>query len=327
MTNHSNLVYLLRILSEYSDENHILQMQEIILKFKVLYGIEIDRRTIYSLIDTLEQLGYDISSYNDNGVGYYLRERLFESSEVRLVMDAVYSHQAITSKQTEKLITKLQTLLNAHNRKKYKSLTIVKGERKTENQQVFLNIEILDEAIQGKNKVSFVYLIYGLDKQLHPRKTGRYTVNPYQLICTNEHYYLICKMTGAEKLSMYRLDLIKDIVISEDKIDTVLSPDELNTVQNKTTYAWYGNAEKIKIKCKNYIIGDILDKFGHDIAIEPLDDEHFVATLTTAPAGMRFWALQYLPYVEVLSPDWLREEIIESVKQNPYLSIGDIENE
>ena len=319
MTNRANAIILLKILAEYSDENHIMQMQELITKFKILYGIDIDRRTIYGLMDVLEHLGYDISNYNENGIGYYLRERYFESSEIRLIMDAVYSHQAISSKQTERLIAKLQKLLNIHNRKKYRNLSIVKSNKKTENQQVFLNIEILDEAIQNKKKISFSYLIYGLDKQLHPRKTDKYMVNPYQLICTNEHYYLICKMTGAEKLSMYRIDLMQDIESLDENIDTYLSPAELQVAENKTTYAWYGNAERIELKCKNYVIGDILDKFGHDISVKPLDDDHFIAVVNTAPAGVQFWALQYLPHVEVISPAWIRDEIIESVKNNPYI--------
>ena len=321
MTNRANAICLLKILSEYSDDSHIMQMQDIISKFKILYRTDIDRRTVYGLMDILAQLGYDISDYNENGIGYYLRERYFESSEIRLMMDAIYTHQAISPKQTEKLIQKLQKLLNIHNRKKYTSLSVVKNSKKTENQQVFLNIEILDEAIQEKKKVSFVYLIYGLDKKLHPRKEYKYTVNPYQLLCTNEHYYLICKMSGAEKLSMYRIDLMKEIDISDDNVDTELSSEEKQTVENKTTYAWYGNAEKIEVKCKNYVIGDILDKFGHDITITPLDEEHFIATIHTAPAGMHFWALQYLPHVEVLSPDWVRDGIIDSVKRNPYLEV------
>lgn len=322
MTNRANAVCLLKILSEYSDENHILQMQDIISKFKALYGIAIDRRTIYGLMEVLAQLGYDISDYNENGVGYFLRERFFESSEVRLIMDALYTHQAISPKQTEKLIQKLQQLLNVHNRKKYRNLSLVKNTKKTENKQVFLNIELLDEAIQLKKKVSFTYLIYGLDKKLHPRKDTKYTVNPYQLLCTNEHYYLICKMSGADKLSMYRIDLIKDILITKETIDTDISPEELHTAENKTTYAWYGNAEKIELKCKNYVIGDILDKFGHDITITPYDEEHFIALVHTAPSGMHFWALQYLPHVEVVSPEWVREGIMDSIKRNPYLEVN-----
>ena len=176
MTNRANTICLLEILKEYSDADHIMQMQEIIAKMKAVYSLEVDRRTVYSSVDLLKELGYDISDYNDNGVGYYLRERDFETSEIRLLMDAVYSYQAIPSSQTEKLIAKLQKLLNSHERKQYRSLKIVKTDKKTRNAEVFLNIEILDEAIQRKNKVKFTYLEYGLDKNLKPRREKKYTV-------------------------------------------------------------------------------------------------------------------------------------------------------
>lgn len=67
-------------------------------------GLDVDRRTVYSAIDLLKRLGYDISDYSENGEGYFLREREFETAEVHLLMDAVYSHQAISQAQTQKLI-------------------------------------------------------------------------------------------------------------------------------------------------------------------------------------------------------------------------------
>lgn len=161
MTTRANTICLLEILKEYSDADHIMQMQEIIAKMKAVYSLEVDRRTVYSSVDLLKELGYDISDYKDNGVGYYLRERDFETSEIRLLMDAVYSYQAIPTSQTEKLIAKLQKLLNSHERKQYRSLKLVKTDKKTRNAEVFLNIEILDEAIQRKNKVKLGVLSEG----------------------------------------------------------------------------------------------------------------------------------------------------------------------
>lgn len=325
MKNRGNAVCLLRILAEYSDEFHILQMQDIISKFKLLYDVDIDRRTVYGLIDVFAELGYDVSDYNDNGVGYFLRERYFEPSEIHLLMDAIYSHQAIPEKQTEELIAKLQRLLSVHNRKKYKSLSVIKSNKKTKNKQVFFNVEKLDEAIQSGKKVSFVYLIYGLDKQLHPRKHDRYVVSPYQLICANEHYYLLCKDSKHNTPSLYRIDLMKDIEITNEMVDADITERELEDVKERTTYAWNGKVETIKLKCKNYVIGDLLDKFGHDIVIQKMDDDHFSATIKTVPEGMCFWSLQYLPHVEVLSPQWVRDEIVKVIQNNMYTQGGNKE--
>ena len=152
MTDRANAICLLQILKEYSDENHILSMREIIGKLSALYDMELDRRTVYSAIDLLCNLGYDISVYDENKKGYYLRSREFEAAEVRLLMDAVYSFDYIPAKQTQYLIQKLQGFLSVHERKQYKNLTVVRQERKTQNAEVFLNIELLDEAISKKQK-------------------------------------------------------------------------------------------------------------------------------------------------------------------------------
>ena len=84
LTEKANAICLLEVLKEYSDAEHILPMREIIAKMQSLYGIKIDRRTVYGAIALLIELGYDISLYEDNGVGYYLRSRELEQSEVLL---------------------------------------------------------------------------------------------------------------------------------------------------------------------------------------------------------------------------------------------------
>ena len=111
LTEKANAICLLEVLKEYSDAEHILPMREIIAKMQSLYGIKIDRRTVYGAVALLIELGYDISLYEDNGVGYYLRERELEPSEVLLLTDAVYSFPFIPARQTEQLVQKLQKQL------------------------------------------------------------------------------------------------------------------------------------------------------------------------------------------------------------------------
>lgn len=89
LTEKANAICLLEVLKEYSDAEHILPMREIIAKMQSLYGIKIDRRTVYGAVALLIELGYDVSLYEDNGVGYYLRDRELEPSEVLLLTDAV----------------------------------------------------------------------------------------------------------------------------------------------------------------------------------------------------------------------------------------------
>lgn len=315
LTEKANAICLLEVLREYSDAEHILPMREIIGKMQSLYGIKIDRRTVYGAVALLIELGYDISIYEDNGVGYYLSSRELEQSEVLLLTDAVYSFPFIPAKQTEQLVQKLQKQLSVHQRKRYRYLTISRQDRKTDNRQVFWNIEQLDEAIAQKKKVRLGYLHYGLDKKQHETKT--YTLSPYEMVYMNERYYLICVPDHAPNTRLYRIDRMKDIQILDDpRSEHVARQEAQNAV-----YAYVGAPERIIMYCDRAILDDVIDCFGTEVQIRERDENTFTAGFTAPPRGVKFWALQYLPYVEVVEPAWLREEIVESHGKNKYLAL------
>ena len=57
-TEKANALCILAILKEDSDENHILGMKDIIAKMATVYGLKVDRRTVYSAIALLNDLNY-----------------------------------------------------------------------------------------------------------------------------------------------------------------------------------------------------------------------------------------------------------------------------
>ena len=315
LTERAVTICLYEILRDYSDESHIMPMREIIAKMSALYDLKPDRRTLYSAIELLCFLGYDISLYKDNKVGYYLITRPFEPSQVKLLTDAVCSFPFIPAKQSEELINKLQNTQSKHYGKRLRNLRIVRGNIKTNNKEVFRNIELLDEAITLKQKVSFTYMEYRADKKLYPRRNESYKVNPYGMVYLNEHYYLICNLDTYPNLSLYRIDLIKDIALLEEKAD---KRENLTDQIESAVYAFTGAPENIVMHCDNVILGDVIDKFGTDILISRLDEQTFAVCFRATAYGIKFWALQYLPYVEVIEPKWLRDEVVESIKNNKY---------
>ncbi len=131
LTEKANAICLLEVLREYSDAEHILPMREIIGKMQSLYGIKIDRRTVYGAVALLIELGR-ITAW---AITYGNRE--LEQSEVLLLTDAVYSFPFIPAKQTEQLVQKLQKQLSVYQRKKYCHLTVARQGHKTGNRQVF----------------------------------------------------------------------------------------------------------------------------------------------------------------------------------------------
>lgn len=85
-------------------------------------------------------------------------------------------------------------------------------------------------------------------------------------------------------------------------------------------YAFVGAPERVVLHCDRAVLDDVLDRFGTDIQVFERNEQTFTAVLTTPPRGVRFWALQYLSFVEVAEPAWLRQEIIEVLKVNHYLT-------
>lgn len=322
------------ILSEYSDERHILTRGDIEAHLLNLYGITSDRRTVYSAVEMLQQMGHDISTYSENGIGYYLCERVIEPSEVHLLTDAVCALPFISGDQTLRLINKLQSLLSVYERRHIRNLTIDRSDCKTVNKNVFFNIDMLDEAIEKKVQVQFDYCSYGTDKQLHNRRDEPYIVNPYGLTYSNEHYYLICNMEGKPKPSMYRIDRIRNIRLTDVPRDVPGTDFSVDQFVSKAVYAHGGESELVTLRIDRSVLSDVIDKFGTDIIVgEPVristggsasdtasGDDKLIVSVNVAPAGMKYWALQYLAHVEVLSPLALREEIMDIIRHNPYFA-------
>jgi len=318
LTEKAIAICLLEVLNEYSDEKHILSMGEITSKIEQLYGLKPDRRTIYSALETLVELGYDISFYKENGKGYYIRDRHLEVSEVHLLSDAVCAFPFISERQTSQLLKKIQSLVSVHDRRNIKNLTVIRADQKTINKQVFYNIEMLDEAIEKKMKVTFDYYDYGVDKQLHKRREKKYKVNPYGLVYSNEHYYLVCIMSRQENVSMYRLDRMQNIEITDIPLDPRDVGFDPHTIAKDAVYAHTGKAERIEMLVDKKIINDVIDKFGSDVLISEQEDRLRVS-ICASVKGMRYWAMQYLESVEIIEPESLRNEIVELLKNNRYL--------
>ena len=102
--------YILKILSERTDDEHVLNASQIMDLLKSEYGITVNRQTVYSEIDKLQAADVDIVLQDGKLGGYYLASRQFELPELKLMVDAVQFSRFITKKKSQELIRKLETL-------------------------------------------------------------------------------------------------------------------------------------------------------------------------------------------------------------------------
>ena len=310
------ILYVYEILKRYSDVNHRLSQSEIAALVRDVYGMTCDRKAIGRNINALIDTGIDIETYEENNDGYFLREPLFTDSEVRMLIDSVLASRYISGNYAKELISKLSELATVYLTKRIPYVTQADRWIHTDNPQVFLNIELLDEAIDTHRKVRFVYNKYGLDLSLHPRHEHRYEVDPYQIACSNGRYYLVGNYEKHDRVTNFRIDLITDVeVLSTKAIPFENLPYKSNSLDlaEYTKYAlnmYDGKKVSAIVRLKQERIGDVIDWFGKDITILPgSEDDYIQVRVTGSDNGIRMWAIQYGRLVEVLSPADLREAI------------------
>ena len=303
-----------QILSEYTDGDHVLAMGELLRLLRTEYGLRCGRRAVYAALDRLRAVGCHIPEYQDDGEGYRLLSRSLEPSEVRLLSDAVSAFPGISRRQCGQLLDKLQRGLSRWQREQCRPLVAGTPWRGM-NQETFLSVEVLEEAVSRRCQVEFQYMEYGMDKRLHPRRQRPYRVSPYGLCFANGNYYLICRYQGAEDISHYRVDRIQSpVLLEEQAAEPPPSGLDLERYVRERVYPFPGEAVRAVLRCESDLLSDVLDRFGMNTQLQSNGDGTFDAVVFTGAAGLKFWALQYVGACQVLEPLWLRQEIGDSLR-------------
>lgn len=310
-------IYILEILTRYSDFDHRLLQQDIIDLIQAHYGVACERKAVKRNITALIEFGYDILYDN----GWYLASRTFENSELHLLVSSVLFSKSIPTKQCKDLIEKLLSLSNQYFVSKVDHISNLPELQHTDNKQIFYTIEILSEALERHKKVSFTYNDYHIDKKLHPRREAKYIVNPYQIVATNGRYYLIGNYDAYDDISHYRIDRITDIDILDERIkahkDVKGMKNGLNLPKHMAehVYMFNGNTIRVKIQANKKIISDIIDWFGPNVHFSNESEGLCDVTFKANENAVFYWAMQYGEHVRVLEPAFLQERIKNAAKQ------------
>lgn len=314
------LLRVLQILEKYSDADHPLTHEDISKYLYKDFDIEADRKFVAKQLTLLHE-AYDVLSspiviISDKRKGSYIEQRMFEDSELRFLIDGVLSSKYITPKHSKDLIEKLCGQANQYFRPRVKNIYSVNDWNKTENVAVFLNIELIDEAIESGKQLRFVYNKYGADKKLH--QTSHPRVSPYQLILHNQRYYLMARHERFEKVNFYRLDRITDIEIVDKPLTDIHSVEgyqsgiDYKKISSGRPYMFSDKLEYVEFLTDEGTLDQVIEWFGKDVKIEN-EGGRYKVSLLASPSAMEYWALQYVKSVEVISPKSLRERIKETL--------------
>ena len=136
-------LYLMEILLERTDDEHMLNASELCTILDQEYGISTDRRTIYTEMEILDKFGLDIQQKKGKCPGYYIGVREFELPELKLLVDAVQSSKFITEKKSKELIQKLEKLCCKSDVDMLSKYVFIVNRPKTENETVYYNVDYI----------------------------------------------------------------------------------------------------------------------------------------------------------------------------------------
>ena len=331
---------ILDIMRKHTDEYHRLSQQQIQNLMEKEYGMKVDRKTVRRNLSKLIEFGFPIkyrgmdfecdaiTRNSKNGEEtiltdwYYIHE--FENGELRLLIDNVLLTDGLSKKDRISLIRRLERLSSKYFHSEISKIDMdIYG--KCENREIIMTLEHIGSAISDGKQISFHYCDCGIDGTLKYRldsngKKKQYTVNPYQLISQNGHSYLICNLPQYDDLTHFRIDRIKDCVPLDTPLRSLRMLKGFETGIRLSEYVkahpnlWSGEPVHITFQCKQYMMNDVTDSFSTDLRIEELPDDMMKVHVQASESSILHWAIQFADAVEVLSPQSLREQIAETLR-------------
>lgn len=305
----ATILCIYEILKRYTDENHIMSTEKIREKLKKVYDIDMERRAVYRNIDALRSMGIEIEGYQENREGYYLIDREFELSEIRLLCDAVAASDMIKEETGKIIIKKLIDTQSIFQGRLLQKTVFVKSEKKILNKQLFYNIDTLNVAINQGCKVSAKMMEYGLNHELAERQDSPIVLSPYVTLWAEGNYYILGRREGMEQLEHFRIDLLKDIVILEKGVDMIFGG--LNPGQYAKRFIFQNGEKKEKheIECSLELWQDVAETFGKEADIVRNDGSEISVKIMAVPSEMKSWVLEHINKCDVTYPKRFREEI------------------
>ena len=306
------LLVIYELLRQDSNEDHPMRAADIISRLNEK-GISCDRRTLSRDMKTLNDHGYEIMSvFSGHDKLYYVEDRSFSEPEIRILLDAVRAAGFITEKKTAELMDKIAGLGGSHRAKLLTEERMSFNTRKHTNESVYYSVDCLEEAIRNGRKATFRY--FDLDEnasRVYRRAGDRYTVEPIELVCSEDNYYLVTYSPKYEDTANYRIDRMDSVKVSEESIspESVKAKEELGDVTARMVKMFSGKTETVTLRFLDTLLDPVYDRFGESLPVKRLNDEVCELTADVAVSDTFYgWLFQFAGRMQLMEPDRLRRE-------------------
>ncbi|MGN0178270.1 MAG: helix-turn-helix transcriptional regulator [Monoglobaceae bacterium] len=299
----NKILLVLKYLWDTTDENHTASIADLI-QYLSENGLTADRKTISKYIDVLIDFGFDIIKIRKTQNQYFIGTRYFEAPEVKLLIDAVQSSRFITKRKSKELINKLSAFVAPNQASVLKRHLYVDSRNKADNEAIYIIADSIQSAIIENKKIRFQYFDYCVDGTQVLRHGGaKYLVSPFDLIWSNDAYYLAGLHEKKGIVAKFRVDRIKNLEITTDRATS--KPNDYSVAEffSHEFSMLDGEDCNVTLLCENVLMNSIVDRFGSNIKTTTVDRNHFTVTVPVDLSSIFYsWVFASEGKMKIISP-------------------------
>ena len=269
----ARLLVLTKMFYELTDENHPMDTFEII-DYLAEHGVPANTKTLRSDIKLLKDQDIDIVTVSSRPNKYFLGARLFEMPEIKLLLDAVASSRFITKSKSKELSRKLTDLTSDNQKKQLARHMYTTGRVKPGNENVFYYVDLINNAIELKRKISFQIIEFDGRKKKVLRHDGEvYVMSPYAMYWSDDFYYVVGWSDKRETMAAYRIDRMENPQILDEKAIKKPKGFRVTDYSHKVFEMFAGEEVRVKLECRNDLMKYVIDRFGMKFETEQATEE------------------------------------------------------
>lgn len=235
---------------------------------------EVSLRTIYRDIDTINMAGIPIRSTSGVGGGfeimqqYKIDKKVFSTADLSALLMGLSSLSGmIRGDELAHALAKVKSFVPADSAKdvelKVNQIRIdLSPWRGNSNIQPYL--EMIQTALQENKLLTFEYIAH------HGNRTLR-TVEPYQLVLKNSHWYLQGYCHQRNDFRLFRLSRMSKLQMEEE----IFTPRNFQKPQLDFDDIWETMHTKIKIRIHKSVMDRVLDFSSYE-DFSPDGEEHYI---------------------------------------------------
>ena len=307
---------ILRVLEQHAAKGNPLSTRHIIEYLKEDWGMIAERKAVGRNLLLLQEMGFPLSTYQENGKGYYLKTE--QSAAVHehnpAALDAFL--RAPRSDAAERAIARYSDPVPVY---------VSETETGVQKDRIFETLDLLKEAIENKRQIRFLHTVIRPDGTRVPQRETPFTVSPYALFLAEGCYQVIVSMSGYGRLLHYRCDAMEQVTVldtpAREAESLIECRDGLDVAAyvNRTVYHT-DVKETHTVLCAEHLTGALLDTFGSGVRMRP-EGETVRAEIDAPWEAVRKFLVMNLRHTTLLAPAWrraqIREELLSALSTYP----------